>query len=448
MKLIIVVKCETVETKTNERKKEKKMNDWRRAIRTPISYSIPGSSSNLVRQQTNFVSFVIISGAFVLLILYAYMPPSNHDTIEALNDEHGHWHEKLIACDCLLSNGHQRHNVDNNNLFIYNRTYPMTAIETMNDGRLRYHIAVVADLDKKSRSLAKSNTYLSYILNGQLVFDPHTHNVEVEFEPNEIELSSQFSSGGRGMELSELVVFNGKLYTCDDRTGIVFEIRDSLMLPWIILPNGNGHSTGKGFKCEWMTVKDDHLYVGSLGKEWTSPNGDKIFNYDPQYVKKISAFGHVEHLDWRLRYIELRRAAGIEAPGYLVHEAAVWSMEKKQWYFLPRRASHQPYDDSLDEQRGTNIFLIADDNFTMVNKNHSIGPLIKTHGFSSMKLLPLPEEIKLSPSGTEIVIAIKSEEDDNTVATYLMVFRLPDGHLLLPEMKISTKHKYEGIEFV
>ena len=34
------------------------------------------------------------------------------------------------------------------------------------------------------------------------------------------ELKSHISENGRGVELSELVVFNGKLYTVDDRTGI------------------------------------------------------------------------------------------------------------------------------------------------------------------------------------------------------------------------------------
>lgn len=43
------------------------------------------------------------------------------------------------------------------------------------------------------------------------------------------------------MELSELVAFNGKLYTVDDRTGIVFEItRDHKVIPWVILPDGDG----------------------------------------------------------------------------------------------------------------------------------------------------------------------------------------------------------------
>lgn len=34
------------------------------------------------------------------------------------------------------------------------------------------------------------------------------------------ELSSHLSEKGRGTELSELIVFNGKLYTVDDRSGI------------------------------------------------------------------------------------------------------------------------------------------------------------------------------------------------------------------------------------
>lgn len=35
-----------------------------------------------------------------------------------------------------------------------------------------------------------------------------------------VELTSHLSEKGRGAELSELVVFNGKLYTVDDRSGI------------------------------------------------------------------------------------------------------------------------------------------------------------------------------------------------------------------------------------
>lgn len=49
------------------------------------------------------------------------------------------------------------------------------------------------------------------------------------------------------MELSELVVFNGKLYSVDDRTGVVYQIDNGKVFPWLILSDGNGQET-KGFK--------------------------------------------------------------------------------------------------------------------------------------------------------------------------------------------------------
>jgi hypothetical protein len=67
-----------------------------------------------------------------------------------------------------------------------------------------------------------------------------------------------------------------------------------LAIPRHILMDGNGNETkGKrkkrrsmnttfelttthsvaGFKCEWSTTKDDKLYIGSFGKEWTTDKG-------------------------------------------------------------------------------------------------------------------------------------------------------------------------------
>lgn len=42
------------------------------------------------------------------------------------------------------------------------------------------------------------------------------------------------------MELSELVVFDGHLYTVDDHTGVVYRIMDNQAVPWVILPDGDG----------------------------------------------------------------------------------------------------------------------------------------------------------------------------------------------------------------
>lgn len=43
---------------------------------------------------------------------------------------------------------------------------------------------------------------------------------------------------------------------------------------------------------EWCTVKDNYLYVGGLGKEWTTSRGD-ILNHNPMFVKRISPTGQV-----------------------------------------------------------------------------------------------------------------------------------------------------------
>lgn len=37
---------------------------------------------------------------------------------------------------------------------------------------------------------------------------------------------SNIAAGGRAMELSDLAVFNGKLYSIDDRTGLIYQISD------------------------------------------------------------------------------------------------------------------------------------------------------------------------------------------------------------------------------
>lgn len=52
----------------------------------------------------------------------------------------------------------------------------------------------------------------------------------------------------------------------------VFEVRGGHLIPWVILEDGPGN-VDKGFKAEWMAVKDHLLYVGGLGKVWTSQSG-------------------------------------------------------------------------------------------------------------------------------------------------------------------------------
>lgn len=61
-------------------------------------------------------------------------------------------------------------------------------------------------------------------------------------------------------------------------------------------------------------MKDECLYVGGLGKEWTTTTGEFI-NDNPQWIKVVGYRGDVEHENWVPRYNALRSAAGIHPPG-------------------------------------------------------------------------------------------------------------------------------------
>ncbi|XP_036766343.2 soluble calcium-activated nucleotidase 1 isoform X2 [Manis pentadactyla] len=69
-----------------------------------------------------------------------------------------------------------------------------------------------------------------------------------------------------------------------------------------------------GFKAEWLAVKDEHLYVGGLGKEWTTSTGE-VVNENPEWVKVVGHKGGVDHESWVSNYNALRAAAGIQPPG-------------------------------------------------------------------------------------------------------------------------------------
>ncbi|XP_068574522.1 soluble calcium-activated nucleotidase 1 isoform X1 [Cebidichthys violaceus] len=315
----------------------------------------------------------------------------------------------------------------------YNDTYPLSAPERTPQGT-RYRIGVIADLDTSSRS-DKKLTWFSYMRRGHLLVSQSGDKVAVEWDADRVVLESHLSEKGRGMELSELVVFNGKLYSVDDRTGVVYHIDGDKIVPWVILPDGDG-SVAKGFKAEWLAVKDQHLYVGGLGKEWTTTAGEFV-NNNPEWVKVVGYRGDVQHENWVPTYNALKAAAGIQPPGYLIHESAAWSDALQRWFFLPRRGSKERYEEKADERRGTNIALSCSSDFRDIVVSR-VGPLDPTHGFSSFKFVP--------NTGDHIILALKSEENGEKIASYIMAFTL-DGRILLPETKIGDV-KYEGLEFI
>jgi len=380
--------------------------DWRKAISTPLSYRL-GNSTVHFRPHLILVISVIIVG--LLFLLYSSLGGKNRSRQVMLDlHEHDHSHSEI------------------------NRRYPLSEVLYSGDTKI-FKIAIISDLDTDSK--CGDNKWKSYLRYGELHVKRDLSKLEVKMGEKSLELQYSLSFGGRGMELSELSVYNGQLYTLDDRTGVVYKIVDDKVVPWVILSDGPGNQT-KVFKSEWSTVKGDHLWVGGLGKEWTTPDG-KILNTHPMFVKKISKNGEVEHIDWTSNYKAVREAVGIKAPGYMIHEAVAWSPVLGKWVFLPRRASHERYNDVEDERRGTNLMILADESFSHI-ESRTIGKIAPTHGFSSFKFLPGSQD--------EIILALKSEEFQGNISTYILAFNI-QGKVLMPEQKIADL-KFEGVEFV
>jgi soluble calcium-activated nucleotidase 1 len=311
--------------------------------------------------------------------------------------------------------------------YAYQQTYQKYDYRT-----LRYNFSVISDKDENSKN---GDSWHSILKSGELSRD-NLGYYSVSWL-SEIQIESGINNDGRGMELSDLTYFNNQLLTCDDRIGIVYEVdaEKSQVIARHILVDGDGRSK-KGFKCEWTTVKDGLLYVGGLGKEWTKPDGTPI-SRDPQYVKTIDEYGHVEHVSWVHVYEALRKATLTTSPGYLIHEAVRFNPSDRRWYFLPRRASKEMYNDREDQRRGANMVIHTNEFFEDIKYSY-VGDLIPTHGFSAFAFVPFRENE---------IIALKTEEVDGTIATYITMFDLSDGTELLPESKIGDV-KFEGIEFL
>lgn len=106
----------------------------------------------------------------------------------------------------------------------YNAT-PYGFARINSDGDTIHRIVVVTDLDHDSKHPSKKNTWRSFMKRGELLISRDKKIASVAWdEDHGVELTSQISAGGRSMELSDLIVYDGHLLTVDDRTGIVYKV--------------------------------------------------------------------------------------------------------------------------------------------------------------------------------------------------------------------------------
>ncbi|OAD58485.1 Soluble calcium-activated nucleotidase 1 [Eufriesea mexicana] len=355
------------------------LRDWKQALRSPHVYRVANST---FRIQSQYLALIFLF-LLVPLILFGYT--SLRAIVHSSSSN-----EFLTQC---------RH-------YKYNKTYPLSAPIRTSKG-ITYRIAIVSDLDHDSKNLNKRNIWHSIMKTGSLFWNPITNFISVIWDDRNQMLTSSLTMKGRGEEA----------------------------YPWVILMDGNGKNS-KGFKSEWATVKDEHLYIGSTGKEWTTPSGE-FENNNPLWIKIVSPRGEIQSLNWISNYKRLRQAIHIEFPGYMIHESGAWSDIHKNWFFLPRRCSHECYNETKDEIMSCNVLLATDENFVDI-KVTKIGNLVPTRGFSSFKFLPGSQD--------SIIIALQTEEYQGQTATYIVAFTI-DGNIIMPETKVIDK-KFEGLEFI
>jgi len=58
--------------------------------------------------------------------------------------------------------------------------------------------------------------------------------------------------------------------------------------------------------------------------------------------------------------------------GYVIHESGGWSSTLQKWMFLPRRASKDQYHEKTDEKKGTNLIILADENFDNIDVSDEV----------------------------------------------------------------------------
>jgi soluble calcium-activated nucleotidase 1 len=288
-----------------------------------------------------------------------------------------------------------------------------------------------------------------------------------------VALHSRLSLAGRGMELSTLSWFGGRLLSCDDRTGIIYELRGGMAHPRHIL---SADIPGGQFKCEWAAVRRGLLYIGGIGRPFRIPvNVDDpaagFTSAGNDMVVSIDTSGAVSYHNFSAVYSKLCRAAGCGLRGYATHEAAVWVEGEHagdgMWIFAPRRVSAEPFDEVLDEVRGGHFII----QYVMAGGHDGSldggGELHGGHavvarfaggvgaggvgggdegGDNTGRGEPRGiSEIRPLPGSPDILVALKTEEVGGHVASFLSVMRT-DGTVLMPDVQVADGLKFEGLE--
>lgn len=183
-----------------------------------------------------------------------------------------------------------------------------------------------------------------------------------------------------------------------------------------------------------------------------------------EWIKTIDKTGHVKNINWSKKYDTLRQFLNASFPsGYVWHEAVVWNSRMRstyklltitdiqKWIFLPRKHSTAvPYDPLSDEMLGTNLMVIASDDWRDESdlELRRVGLLEPEWGYTSLKVIPGRRScIHLMTSDSNDLVALKVRERDGATSTQVHIFD-ENGQMLMEPVFLEDGAKYEGVEIL
>uniref|UniRef100_A0A1I7UAC9 Apyrase n=1 Tax=Caenorhabditis tropicalis TaxID=1561998 RepID=A0A1I7UAC9_9PELO len=313
-------------------------------------------------------------------------------------------------------------------------------VDPLNNSDILLPLSIITDMDSKSKS---TNNWYSTIQYGALALSQNRTTSFIHWM-EKVNITSNFNFNQKSMEMSDLKIYRNRLLSVDDKIGVVYWLRNGTAIPWVITSTGDG-TKSTPFKGEWMTIRNNDLYLGSSGHEVVTATGEYI-NDDEMYIRVISPNGAMVAEDWTARFVKLRRAVGIHFPGFMIHEAIHWSEVHKKWFFLPRYASKLPFNAATVYETGANMLLSTSDCFCDTKVVY-IGKQDVHRGFSAFQFIP--------GTNDEIIVALKTSEvpanpekpfENKIFNTWITIFKI-DGTIILEDQALEDGVKYEGIEF-
>lgn len=318
----------------------------------------------------------------------------------------------------------------------------------------QWTVGFIADQDEASASEAAdgSKLYESTFSLGSLSYDVEAKAYTLGALKHSVVATKRGDKAGRGAEFSALEVLGARLLTFDDRTGAVDEIvkeGDGFAVQplldgageEVVCSLGDGSRPGKGLKCEWATLRDGALVVGSTGKERTDDEGN-IVHEGEMWCKAINPETlAVTSVDARPLYNALRAKAKCpQGKGYMIHESGRWSDVHLRWFFMPRKLSREPYDEVRDASKCVSLLLAAKgDGAEATCIARSLEPALSflpLRGASDFFFIP-------NTNDTHLFITRTEETLDNAVTTFASVIDLA-GNVLMAEQEIARGCKFEG----